>query len=380
MLVEFTASGPLVRFRWLPRHLFEANGLDDFINDLQRDLALHSEADDIAAYIIGAPGISYSEALVTLASDAYMSKPAGHSVLVPLRVLRIFSSLDPTELKEYGLTFERFHLDDVSYFIEFCMKHSTPPRAFFTSGERTSWKMIRDTCSRLRTCIAQIDFFDWSNFLRGGADYIAPQRFDVVRKLEVKYRRGRELMHATVRDANVYLKAQPLSAAATELLSKYSIKLGPLREFGVSRAVNENGGDDDNGMLGLNELIDDVNNGIRAPTRWLFSHVFCGRISGSDEDGSKTSWFPERSPDAQYVYVPLALRRIIDNAGQLLRSSQGSIALPMLGCGKVGTLSILPPKSGQMSQVQTEWRNHLPDENFERATDHGWEVTQIELF
>ncbi len=205
-----------------------------------------------------------------------------------------------------------------------------------------------------------------------------PRRF-VVRKLEVKYRRGGELMHATVRNSNVYLKPQSLSKAALEMLTKYTIELGPLREFGVNRAVNEDGGGD-NGILGLNELIGDINDGIRAPARWLFSHVFCGRISGSDEDGSKTSWFPQRSPNAQSVHVPLSLQRIIDNAGQLLQSSLGSTALPMLGCGKVGILTLSPTNVGPDSKVQAEWRDFSPGENFERATDHGWEVAQTKLF
>ncbi len=207
---------------------------------------------------------------------------------------------------------------------------------------------------------------------------LAPRCFDVVRRQEVKYRRGFELMHASVRDSNVYLKSQPLSKATFELLTKYSMKLGPLGEVGVRRAANDGSGGD-NGIPGLNEVIEDVNNGIRAPARWLLSHVLCGRVSGSDEDGSKTLWFPQRSSDGQYVHVSLSLDLITDNVGPLLLSSHGGTVLSMLGCGKVGTLSVLPMKSGQKSQVQTEWREHLPDEDFERATDLEWEAARTEL-
>ncbi len=402
---------------------------------------MHSEADDIAAYIVGAPGISYSEALVTLASDASMSKPIGHSVLVPLRVLRLLSPLCPSELTDYVLTFEDDHLYDVFRFITFWNENSPPSRAMFMSDEQIPWEGILNTCSTLRKGKRVFDFeipfhelypypatsmtpptlagtdsptfaervgkwisnvgrslscfshdnssipvpSEYDAYLPGlpsitaSDDKFAPQRFDVVRCQEVKYRRGNEFMHASVRDSKVFLKSQPLPKRAVGVLTKYTLHLGPLKKVGVERAANEDSGGENNWIPGLNELIDDVNNGIQAPARWLLSHVFCGRVLGSDEDGSMTSWFPERSSNGQNAHVSLCLNQITESVGPLLRSSTGIIVLPMLGCGKVGALSILPKNAGRNSQVQAEWRDHLPDEKFELAADHGWKVGRIEL-
>ncbi len=113
MLSETTASRVYSKSPRIHRYLLEYYGPDNLIKELQGDLALHTEADDIAAYIIEAPGISYSEALVTLASDASISKTFSHSLLVPLRVLNILSALGPNEMEEYALTFETEHIDDV---------------------------------------------------------------------------------------------------------------------------------------------------------------------------------------------------------------------------------------------------------------------------
>ena len=206
----------------------------------------------------------------------------------------------------------------------------------------------------------------------------APQHFDAVRAQEIRYRRGRELMRAYIRDSHVYLQSRPLPRVALGLLTKYSIKLGPLGEFGVKKAENE--GDGGDGMSGLNELIQDVNDGIQAPARWLLSHVLCGRISGSTADGSKTSWFPKRSPDGQYVHVSLSLRRITDNVGPLLKSSQGSVVLPTLGCGKVANLNLLSMNSVQNSLVRAVWRERQFNENFQPVVDHSREIDRSELW
>ncbi len=453
MLNETIASEVYAKPPCIPGFLLEENGLDEFINDLQGDLTLHGEADDIAAYVVDAPGISYSEALVTLASDPSMSKPIGHSVLVPLRVFRLLSSRRPTELTEYSLAFEYGHLENVSDFITLCIEFSKPPSVFFTSDEHAPWEGLLNTCAELITSISEesasfsnddssygssledeseeeeekssesfagrlirqlFDFFRvlLSIFIcalccclplcfcflsrakkkvmphcapclpvssmRTSDEYFAPRRFDVIRRQDVMYRRGYELMHASARDSNVYLKSQPLPKRAVDVLTKYTLHLGPLKKVGVERAANEDVGGD-NGIPGLNELIDDINNGIQKPARWLLSHVLCGRVSGGDGEGSKTSWFPQRSPNGEHVHESLSLHQITRNVGPLLRSSEGITVLPMLGCGKVGTLSMLTTKSGRNAQVQAEWRDILFDEEFELATDHGWEVARTEL-
>ena len=178
------------------------------------------------------------------------------------------------------------------------------------------------------------------------------------------------------------MKSQPLSKFALELITKYSVKLGPLGEIAVLKAGNRDGGDGeedddnnkDNRMSGLNELIRDVNDGIKAPTKWLLSHVLCGRILGSTADGSHTSWFPRRSPDGQQVYVPLLLRRVTDIVGPLLLDSKGNIALPVTGPGVVGNLI-----SASSSTVRVEWRKIDYDEEFTREVEEMWSNERIKL-
>ncbi len=101
MLSENTASRVFATSPEFPRVLLPNYELDDddfsfysgadniatCIVEAQGNLVLHLEADDIAAYIVDAPAISFAKAIVTHASDASMSKPIGHSVFVLLRVL-----------------------------------------------------------------------------------------------------------------------------------------------------------------------------------------------------------------------------------------------------------------------------------------------------
>ncbi len=154
MLSETTACQIFATPTRLPEFLLAANRWQRIDKNLQYDTVIHSEADDIAAFIIDAPGVTYSEAVVTLASDASIAKSIGHSILVPLRVLRLLSSR-PFDLNEYRLTFEHDHLADVYKFIQAYGAAPLPSRLLFMSDEQPPWEMMFKVCMQLGKLILE---------------------------------------------------------------------------------------------------------------------------------------------------------------------------------------------------------------------------------
>ncbi len=198
----------------------------------------------------------------------------------------------------------------------------------------------------------------------------------------MQYLRDGELMCVYLQDSHVYLKPKPLERSALKTLTLYSVNLGSLKEFSVKKTENKDGGHENDGkMPGLNEVIHDVNNGIEAPVKWLLSHVFSGRILGSDAEDSQTSWFPRRSPEGQEVYEPLLLRRLIKIVGRwLLPDSEGNIVLPVGGSSKVGKLDKLPKNGGAPSSiVRVQRRRFVVDEKFRKKVHKVWDNEKLRL-
>ena len=465
MLSEIKAAQIYSETPEVPYYLFR---------ELRYGTTIYSEADDIADFIV-ATGITYCEAVVTFASDESMMHPVGRSVLVPLRVLKLLSSLRPINIPVYASAFHFYHLYEINLFINACMKAQTLPRVLFLSDEPQPWEAMRIVCSELLKFIVP-HFLEKpksmappppeekprlipgekprpkqkakkispkpeaekpssepkadktsakpkaektspkqkseetspklkaekpfpkptaeENTWKSNAEkafpktrktknaYVAPpEYYDTVRALQTRYLRGGELMCVYLQNSQVSWKAKPLENAVVKKLKKYSINLGPLKEFSVKKTENEGVGREDDGRIpGLNEVIHDANNGMTVPLKWLLSHVLCGRILGSNGDDSKTSWFPRRSSDGQHADEPLLLRRLTDIVGRrLLSDSEGNIVLPVRGLRMVGKLDMLQKKGGPSSTVRVQWREYDRGENFRKKVHKVWDNENLHL-
>lgn len=115
----------------------------------------------------------------------------------------------------------------------------------------------------------------------------------------------------------------------------------------------------------LNDIIRDVND-LQSITlaRWLFSHVLSGRIHGSDDPESCSSWFPKCTQNGTFVYEPLRLYRLINTVGSLHKDYEGKI---VLGARCMGKVCMLELDINKTAILNVKWRDVDPNERFSPA-------------
>ncbi len=148
MLSETSARQIFSETPEVPDFLLSKRAWGPTDTESQSGTAIHSAADDIAAYIVDA-GFTHCEAVVTFASDESIMQPVGQNVLVPLCVLKLLSSRRPLYLPVYASIFQVDHLFSIKTFINFCIRKQLPAHRLFVSDEQPPWKAMAMICSEL---------------------------------------------------------------------------------------------------------------------------------------------------------------------------------------------------------------------------------------